>query len=170
MLEESGDEEETNGIVNKVLDEIGIEISGKVISLAIISIHSIHSIYFPLCRCQMRHRQSGTLLDIPQSNPAKISILKHNWQSLDRRDVKLSLKPDHCEHVLEQFQSIYKGKFYANSKEKKKSFGLLISFYHIRKVKSLKVCSRSYDGNDLNKPTTLDKQTSIIIIRHSLER
>lgn len=30
MLEESGDEEETNGIVNKVLDEIGIEISGKV--------------------------------------------------------------------------------------------------------------------------------------------
>lgn len=31
MLEESGDEEETNSIVNKVLDEIGIEISGKVI-------------------------------------------------------------------------------------------------------------------------------------------
>lgn len=30
MLEESGDEEETNGIVNQVLDEIGIEISGKV--------------------------------------------------------------------------------------------------------------------------------------------
>lgn len=33
MLEESGDEEETNGIVNKVLDEIGIEISGKVIKI-----------------------------------------------------------------------------------------------------------------------------------------
>lgn len=31
MLEDSGDEEETNGIVNQVLDEIGIEISGKVI-------------------------------------------------------------------------------------------------------------------------------------------
>lgn len=30
MLEDSGDEEETSGIVNKVLDEIGIEISGKV--------------------------------------------------------------------------------------------------------------------------------------------
>lgn len=30
MLEESGDEDETNSIVNKVLDEIGIEISGKV--------------------------------------------------------------------------------------------------------------------------------------------
>lgn len=30
MLEESGDEEETNGIVNQVLDEIGIEISGKM--------------------------------------------------------------------------------------------------------------------------------------------
>lgn len=30
MLEESGDEEETNNIVAKVLDEIGIEISGKV--------------------------------------------------------------------------------------------------------------------------------------------
>lgn len=27
---ESGDEEETEGIVNQVLDEIGIEISGKV--------------------------------------------------------------------------------------------------------------------------------------------
>lgn len=33
MLEESGDEEETNGIVNQVLDEIGIEISGKVIEI-----------------------------------------------------------------------------------------------------------------------------------------
>lgn len=32
MLEDSGDEEETNGIVNQVLDEIGIEISGKVIN------------------------------------------------------------------------------------------------------------------------------------------
>lgn len=30
MLEDSDDEEETNGIVNQVLDEIGIEISGKV--------------------------------------------------------------------------------------------------------------------------------------------
>lgn len=30
MLEDSGDEEETNGIVNQVLDEIGIEISGKM--------------------------------------------------------------------------------------------------------------------------------------------
>lgn len=30
MLEDSGDEQETNGIVNKVLDEIGIEMSGKV--------------------------------------------------------------------------------------------------------------------------------------------
>ncbi|XP_045448066.1 charged multivesicular body protein 2b-B [Melitaea cinxia] len=30
IMTESGDEEETEGIVNKVLDEIGIEISGKV--------------------------------------------------------------------------------------------------------------------------------------------
>lgn len=30
MLTESGDEEESNAIVDKVLDEIGIEISGKV--------------------------------------------------------------------------------------------------------------------------------------------
>lgn len=30
MLEDSGDEEETNGIVSRVLDEIGIEMSGKV--------------------------------------------------------------------------------------------------------------------------------------------
>ncbi|KAI8421936.1 hypothetical protein MSG28_009851 [Choristoneura fumiferana] len=29
IMDESGDEEETEGIVNKVLDEIGIEISGK---------------------------------------------------------------------------------------------------------------------------------------------
>lgn len=36
MLEESGDEEETNGIVNKVLDEIGIEISGKVTFLLLL--------------------------------------------------------------------------------------------------------------------------------------
>lgn len=31
MLEDSGDEEESAGIVNQVLDEIGIEVSGKVI-------------------------------------------------------------------------------------------------------------------------------------------
>lgn len=30
MLDESGDEEETDLIVNQVLDEIGIEISGQV--------------------------------------------------------------------------------------------------------------------------------------------
>ena len=30
ILAESGDEEEEEGIVNQVLDEIGIEISGKV--------------------------------------------------------------------------------------------------------------------------------------------
>lgn len=31
MLEDSGDEEESDNIVAQVLDEIGIEISGKVI-------------------------------------------------------------------------------------------------------------------------------------------
>lgn len=30
IMDESGDEEETEGIVSQVLDEIGIEISGKV--------------------------------------------------------------------------------------------------------------------------------------------
>lgn len=30
IFDESGDEEESQGIVNQVLDEIGIEISGKV--------------------------------------------------------------------------------------------------------------------------------------------
>lgn len=30
MLTESGDEEEGDSIINRVLDEIGIEISGKV--------------------------------------------------------------------------------------------------------------------------------------------
>jgi len=33
MLNESGDEEESNAVVNKVLDEIGIEISGKMSSI-----------------------------------------------------------------------------------------------------------------------------------------
>lgn len=32
-MNESGDEEESDAIVNKVLDEIGIEISGKVIKI-----------------------------------------------------------------------------------------------------------------------------------------
>lgn len=36
IMDESGDEEETEGIVNKVLDEIGIEISGKVQILDIV--------------------------------------------------------------------------------------------------------------------------------------
>lgn len=33
MLEESGDEEESDQIVSQVLDEIGIEMSGKVCTL-----------------------------------------------------------------------------------------------------------------------------------------
>lgn len=33
IMNESGDEEESDAIVNKVLDEIGIEISGKVIKI-----------------------------------------------------------------------------------------------------------------------------------------
>lgn len=32
-MDESGDEQESEGIVNQVLDEIGIEISGKVMFL-----------------------------------------------------------------------------------------------------------------------------------------
>lgn len=32
IMGESDDEEETEGVINKVLDEIGIEISGKVIN------------------------------------------------------------------------------------------------------------------------------------------
>lgn len=39
IMTESGDEEETEGIVNKVLDEIGIEISGKVILFLILYIY-----------------------------------------------------------------------------------------------------------------------------------
>lgn len=35
MLEDSGDEQETNGIVSRVLDEIGIEMSGKVFQIEI---------------------------------------------------------------------------------------------------------------------------------------
>lgn len=34
MLDESGDEEESDFIVNQVLDEIGIEMSGKVRSMS----------------------------------------------------------------------------------------------------------------------------------------
>lgn len=37
MLTESGDEEESNNIVSQVLDEIGIEISGKVIIQTILN-------------------------------------------------------------------------------------------------------------------------------------
>lgn len=35
ILDESGDEEEQDAIVNQVLDEIGIEISGKVYGMAL---------------------------------------------------------------------------------------------------------------------------------------
>ena len=35
ILDESGDEEEQDAIVNQVLDEIGIEISGKVCGMAL---------------------------------------------------------------------------------------------------------------------------------------
>lgn len=47
MLEDSGDEEETNGIVNKVLDEIGIEISGKVtfIQYSVIILYPFYIFY-----------------------------------------------------------------------------------------------------------------------------
>lgn len=38
MLAESGDEEEQDAIMNQVLDEIGVEISGKVMLLHKISI------------------------------------------------------------------------------------------------------------------------------------
>lgn len=67
----------------------------------------IQTIFYTLFRCQMHHLRSGTVLDIPQSNPTKISILKHNWPSSDRRDVNLS-KCDHCEYVVKQFNSCKK--------------------------------------------------------------
>lgn len=57
MLEDSGDEEETNGIVNKVLDEIGIEISGKVSDFwrcdfsFILHLISLYLIHFLDVRC-----------------------------------------------------------------------------------------------------------------------
>lgn len=42
-MDESDDEQETEGIVNKVLDEIGIEISGKVGTVMICTLMD----YFP---------------------------------------------------------------------------------------------------------------------------
>lgn len=41
IFDESGDEEEQDAVVNQVLDEIGIEISGKV------SITAIFFLFFP---------------------------------------------------------------------------------------------------------------------------
>lgn len=68
MLEDSGDEEETNGIVNQVLDEIGIEISGKVM----INFIPVNTDYLPspccsinclpIFRCPMHHLQSRIAL------------------------------------------------------------------------------------------------------------
>ena len=51
MLEESGDESEEEAIVNKVLDEIGIEISGKVVYILLIDhmINIMQCVYYRWC-------------------------------------------------------------------------------------------------------------------------
>lgn len=46
MLDESGDEEESDFIVNQVLDEIGIEMSGKVRSMPEVKICLLSFVLF----------------------------------------------------------------------------------------------------------------------------
>lgn len=46
MLDESGDEEESDFIVNQVLDEIGIEMSGKVRSMSEVKICLLSFVLF----------------------------------------------------------------------------------------------------------------------------
>ncbi|CAN7981967.1 unnamed protein product [Ixodes pacificus] len=57
ILDESGDEEEQDAIVNQVLDEIGIEVSGKVSSLFLFFFcQGLYNIeLFSLCRWRMLH-------------------------------------------------------------------------------------------------------------------
>jgi charged multivesicular body protein 2B len=59
ILNESGDEEEGDAIVNQVLDEIGIEISGKV--------SDTHKSVFPLSG-ELEKGQAGhiTAIRVPQ--------------------------------------------------------------------------------------------------------
>ena len=56
IFDESGDEQETDAVVNQVLDEIGIEISGKVSTCVKINAASFHYSFlkqrftsFPIC-------------------------------------------------------------------------------------------------------------------------
>ena len=61
MLTESGDEEEGDAIVNQVLDEIGIEISDKVMLESIVQrslkVSYVITLLIILARCTLLHRQ-----------------------------------------------------------------------------------------------------------------
>lgn len=49
ILDESGDEEEQESVVNQVLDEIGIEVAGRVRASAVFFVNSQTCIKQPLC-------------------------------------------------------------------------------------------------------------------------
>lgn len=83
MLEDSGDEEETNAIVGKVLDEIGIEISGKVIYSASVEADDFIAYAIALfCRCLMRRRPSATLSD--RNRRCQRRRLRLSWRNFGR--------------------------------------------------------------------------------------
>lgn len=87
MLEDSGDEEETNGIVNQVLDEIGIEISGKVYqnNTTRNKVH-FHIYILLIFRCQMLHLLYKTVSEMQQKRPKKTSKLNsQNYVQREKR-------------------------------------------------------------------------------------
>lgn len=67
MLAESGDEEESDQIVNQVLDEIGIEVSGKVNVLIVFFINETN-FDCVLIVYQMRDAPSASLGKIGESS------------------------------------------------------------------------------------------------------
>lgn len=76
MLGESGDEEESDNIITQVLDEIGIEVSGKVKitgKYVILIINVMNS-----DRCEKHPLWVAKLVRVPNLATKK---LKHNLQS-----------------------------------------------------------------------------------------
>lgn len=79
MLTESGDEEESDNIITQVLDEIGIEISGKVNTNALFIIDIQ---YLPYFRWRMLRILNLVKLDkVPNPKALPMKKLKQHWQN-----------------------------------------------------------------------------------------
>lgn len=80
MLTESGDEEESDNIVSQVLDEIGIEMSGKVIRFyRYTKVHFLKKT-FAFLRCpELLFRKQEKLAKSPKVFQMMIS--RRNWQN-----------------------------------------------------------------------------------------